>query len=493
MAQSLGIPSPATVFVSDGTAGSEWNTDFSVLQFPIVIKTDNHESAQNCYELGRRFIAGNPDEAKTILKAFARTPTRIIAQEMIPGYGTGAFFLRFGGKTQMKFAHRRLHEVPYTGGSSSFRESYYDDDLMRFGETILNAIDYEGVAMVEFRRTINGKLYFLEINGRLWGSLALALHAGMDFPRALLECYQNGAPTKAAPTYRSGIKCRNIFSGEIAHLISVLRAKTITGISAPPSKLKSVAKFLMLSLNPTIRHDWWWWSDPLPGIIQASGAIAWYAHRATQKGIHKIRKLLEDRKLDDIRLKHQIRIRQFSYFDRPLRQIMFLCYGNICRSPFAAYYWNTMIRELSLTGPSAISTGLHPHPGRNTPSWFADIAAEYNIDLTKHKSSLVTYNEVESADAIFLMDRTNYRALLRGYPWAKSKTFFLGLFAEDNRIEIADPYSMRIEEALACLHQLVSSLDGLLNLAPQSNLQLGEILSKHPSHLSRISCPTAKV
>ena len=52
---------------------------------------------------------------------------------------------------------------------------------MRLGQQLLDSIGYQGVAMVEFRRGSDGQDYFLEINGRLWGSLPLALHAGVDF------------------------------------------------------------------------------------------------------------------------------------------------------------------------------------------------------------------------------------------------------------------------------------------------------------------------
>ena len=194
-ALSLGILCPLTLFISDGVPPKEWNRNISSLRFPVIIKTDNYLAPGGTYELGRNFVAADLDAADRILHGLELKPTRIIAQEVIPGGGTGAFLLRFGGKTYLRFAHRRLHEVPYTGGVSSFRESIHEDELVSPAEAVLSAIDYDGVAMVEFRRgAVDGKPYFLEINGRLWGSLALALHCGVDFPKSLVECYQKGAP-----------------------------------------------------------------------------------------------------------------------------------------------------------------------------------------------------------------------------------------------------------------------------------------------------------
>ncbi|MDH3603159.1 MAG: hypothetical protein OEU26_26395, partial [Candidatus Tectomicrobia bacterium] len=220
-ALALGIRCPTTVFVSDGTSLAVCTHDLSILRFPVVIKSDNYVSAQGAYHKGETFYAATMAHAAAILRELRQRPTGVIAQAYIPGGGAGAFLLRCGGRTSLRFAHRRLHEVPYTGGYSSYRESCHDPELLHLGEQILHAIDYDGVAMVEFRRGLHdNQLYFLEINGRLWGSLALALHCGVDFPRALLESHQNGRPYGPVPSYRAGIRCRNLFPGEVDHLTS---------------------------------------------------------------------------------------------------------------------------------------------------------------------------------------------------------------------------------------------------------------------------------
>jgi hypothetical protein len=210
----------------------------------------------------------------------ARTcQTRIIAQELVPGKGTGAFLLRFDRKTCLSFAHRRLHEIPHTGGISSLRESCRDERLVRLGEKLLDAIDYDGVAMVEFRRDASDEQpYFLEINGRLWGSLALTLHCKVDFPAALLHCHLRGGPPPQPAEYRSGLRCRNIYPAEVRHLLSILNEpKRSYGDADPaPPRLRAILRFLALFLDPRIRHDYFWWSDPLPAIWQAREMVRWF-------------------------------------------------------------------------------------------------------------------------------------------------------------------------------------------------------------------------
>jgi protein-tyrosine-phosphatase/predicted ATP-grasp superfamily ATP-dependent carboligase len=459
----LGIPCPATVFISDGTPDEQWNCDLSSLRFPIIIKTDNHLTDNGTYVPGQHFVAVDVKSAKELLWKLESRNTRIIAQELIAGTGAGTFYLKFGGKTYMRFAHRRLHEIPYTGGTSSLRESVHDDELTNLGEILLDAIGYEGVAMVEFRRSASDlRPYFLEINGRLWGSLALALHCGIDFPKYLIQCYEGNDPFPDPPRYRAGVKCRNIFPGELSHLFSVLRARPGKGVERRPSKTAAVVKFAVLSFDPRVRHDYFWWSDPLPGIKQAGRTLAYCFSRIIHKTIGRYREHRKGRLLQRLKAEHKMRSIQPRYFPEPVKQVTFLCYGNICRSPFAEYFWNTMRQHCSLNCNSALSAGFQPETGRRSPVWASDLAAEYGIDMSRHRSRTLTRQMVESADANFVMDHTNYYDLVAHFPSVRDKTYLLGLFADESWIEIDDPYFLGKEDARVCYRRLVQSLEGLV-------------------------------
>jgi protein-tyrosine-phosphatase len=462
-ALSLGIPCPATVFVSDGTPPEKWNHDLSPLRFPIVIKTDNHLTAEGSYEKGRTIVVATPDAARRVLEDLEHLGTRIIAQDWIPGTGVGAFLLVFAGQTHLMFAHRRLHEVPYTGGLSSFRESCRDDDLIALARTILDHIGYEGVAMVEFRRGgTDGQPRFLEVNGRLWGSLALALHCGLDFPAALIDCYQTGAPAREAPPHRAGIRCRNIFPGELEHLLSIFQIRSTPAAPIPPSRAAAVGKFLWLCLDPRICHDYFWWSDPVPGVIHSMTTSADLAAKLVRRAWRALLQRRDDRMLGRLRRKHFARSAHPNYFAHPVARVMFLCYGNICRSAFAAAYWNAKVRRLSPAGPLALSSGFHPRPDRSTPGSMVQAATEYAVDLTAHRSRVLTRDDAESVDAILVMDRANYRDLLRRFPWARRKTYLLRLFADDGHSEIADPNGKGMADVRLCCSHLAASVDGLI-------------------------------
>ena len=83
---------------------------------------------------------------------------------------------------------------------------------------MLGPIGWHGVAMMEYkqdRRT--GEFVLMEVNGRFWGSLQLAVDAGVDFP--FLACQlARGVPPEAPRAVRLGVKNRWLL-GDLDHLL----------------------------------------------------------------------------------------------------------------------------------------------------------------------------------------------------------------------------------------------------------------------------------
>jgi predicted ATP-grasp superfamily ATP-dependent carboligase len=132
----------------------------------------------------------------------------------------GVSFL-FGPKASplAHFSHRRLREYPVSGGPSTLRESIDDPLAKDYGERLLKALDWYGVAQVEFRYDPrDGLPKLMEINPRFWGSLPLAVFAGVDFPYLLFRLAL-GLPAEKAAPYALGKKCRWILPGDLLHFI----------------------------------------------------------------------------------------------------------------------------------------------------------------------------------------------------------------------------------------------------------------------------------
>jgi predicted ATP-grasp superfamily ATP-dependent carboligase len=168
-------------------------------------------------------------------------------QRRVQGPGEGLFLLRWGGQVLAEFAHRRLREIPPSGGVSVYRTSIaVEPGLAAAGRRMLTALDWQGVAMIECKRDIDtGQHYFMEINGRLWGSLQLAIDAGVPFP-SLLVASALGHPAPAVTAYRAGVRSR-WFWGEMDHLYARLRRSrhTLHLDHTAPTRAGTVLSMLM--------------------------------------------------------------------------------------------------------------------------------------------------------------------------------------------------------------------------------------------------------
>jgi predicted ATP-grasp superfamily ATP-dependent carboligase len=261
LAQSLGIDVPRSetlVSADDAVSYAQRAT------FPAVLKP---RSSEEIGADGKVRATGKPSYVKTaseMASAFADIRTRcsaVIAQEFIAGTGSGYFALMRDGEVRAEFAHRRIRDVRPTGSGSALRESAPLDARVRdAGRAVLEALRWHGVAMVEFRIRDDGSPVFLEVNGRFWNSLPLAVYAGVDFPALLAAMIENGdvAPVTA---YRLAVRCRWLL-GDTRHLIEVWRGPPKGFPGAFPRRLSTLRDYLIPV--PGTFHDNFTWDDPLP-------------------------------------------------------------------------------------------------------------------------------------------------------------------------------------------------------------------------------------
>jgi len=138
-------------------------------------------------------------------------------QKYIEGEGAGFFAFYKKGQCLSWFMHRRIREYPVKGGPSTAAEGFYNEQILKHGKLILDTLNWEGVAMVEFKKDNKTGIYnLMEINAKFWGSLDLALVSGVNFPQMLIDdalgknIVHNEYPVK---------KFQWILNGEIFHLI----------------------------------------------------------------------------------------------------------------------------------------------------------------------------------------------------------------------------------------------------------------------------------
>ena len=217
-AKALGIGTPSQVRLDRPDAWSE--AVGAGIPFPVVLKP-----ARSVVGGAKHVVryARDPDELQAQLRALPAEAFPVLVQQRIVGPGVGIFLLIWNRQTLALFSHRRLRENPPSGGGSVYCESIpADAQLVEQARRLLDHFDWRGLAMVEFKidRT-TGIAYVMEINGRVWGSLQLAIDAGVDFPSLLVSAACGRAP-ETISEYRVGVRLRSWWA-DVDHLLARVR------------------------------------------------------------------------------------------------------------------------------------------------------------------------------------------------------------------------------------------------------------------------------
>jgi predicted ATP-grasp superfamily ATP-dependent carboligase len=270
LAQQFHLSIPETHFIS---GINSIDAICQVLKFPVVLKPH----CSTIWSHGRWMstsvhYACSAEELKKIASGYEYFNEHpFLVQEYISGRGEGVFALYDHGKSIAFFAHRRLRERPPTGGVSVVSESIEPNpEAQRIARTLLDHVGWHGVAMVEFKVSANGTPYLMEVNGRFWGSLQLAIDAGVDFPWLL---YQMAVGRKVGKVkrYATGVKCRWLL-GDFVRLCQVLINCGSRPGPLPFGKVQSVLQFLNFC-EKTSRCEVNRWGDLKPFWVEVTQYI----------------------------------------------------------------------------------------------------------------------------------------------------------------------------------------------------------------------------
>ncbi|MGN0731068.1 MAG: low molecular weight protein-tyrosine-phosphatase [Treponema sp.] len=125
-----------------------------------------------------------------------------------------------------------------------------------------------------------------------------------------------------------------------------------------------------------------------------------------------------------------------------MKKVLFICHGNICRSPMAEFVFKSLVKKAGrenefLIDSAATSTeeiGNRMHNGTRTK------LRQMNIPFTEHRARQITIDDYEDWDFLICMDRNNLRNMQRILGNDDEYKFHLLLeYAGENR-DIADPW-----------------------------------------------------
>jgi hypothetical protein len=217
------------------------------LGFPLMVKGEKGESGRNV-----RIVTSPQDLVKKYREIREREALyggMPILQEYIPGssYSVGGLF--HDGKALRICAHRRILMYPPEGGVTVKGVTEYQPVLLERAVAVFEALRYSGLGHVEFIRDCrDGTFKFIELNPRIWGSIAILGHAGCDVFSAYRRLV-GGLPVEPNLHYRQGVYFHR-FSKELR----LIRQRPFRAVG-----------FVKDAFDPRIKTDFEW-SDADPHL-----------------------------------------------------------------------------------------------------------------------------------------------------------------------------------------------------------------------------------
>jgi predicted ATP-grasp superfamily ATP-dependent carboligase len=275
LARALGITVPKTWLIQSAAELSRC----AAFGFPLVVK-----DRFSVRWINEKAIFGTTAYVFSAAEAEHKVSERISAgdalvQEFISGTGVGFSCLVVEGKAFLPFQWERVREVDPRGSASSARKSIpLEEKVVAQSEELIVQMGFEGVAMVEYKRTTNGDFILMEVNGRPWGSIGLPIACGIDYPRYMIDWFLSGTLPSENISYRDNVLCRRVV-GEMTHLANIRAGRPPNWPGNYPTFWKSLFH-MALPWRPGMCYDDVWLSDLRPGV---AGIRNWFQSRVAKQ------------------------------------------------------------------------------------------------------------------------------------------------------------------------------------------------------------------
>lgn len=226
-------------------------------QFPVMLKPAHairRDRSQLCG--GPRVACADTGELERAAEHY-RDGAPFLVQPYVPGVGEGLFGVARDGEVLHWSAHRRVRMMsPQGSGSSACVSVAVDEELREAAARMLREVRWDGLFMVELLRDGSGAPWFVELNGRSWGSMALARRLGYEYPAWAVAARLDGVLPAPPPPPLEPVVCRHL-GRELVHLLIVLRGRPSKALTLWPSRRRTLREVLTFR-----RSDRWYNLEP---------------------------------------------------------------------------------------------------------------------------------------------------------------------------------------------------------------------------------------
>ena len=423
----------------------------SLFGLPLIIKPRSSFAQDTLFSRNRVHTVKSSDELDNLLGQI-KIPDDFIVESCFPGYGAGISILAGEGEVLLAFQHQRVHE-PREGGGSSYRKSVkLNPELLRHVAALARATKLTGVSMFEFKINPEDQAAILvEVNARFWGSLPLAIGAGVDFPYHLYQLLVK-REVPGGNGYRSNFYGRNL-TNDVRCLMSNLEAIRSQSIKAVAAHVLKWSFGFCRVLIGREKIDSLSFKDPVPFILEVKTLIWDFSLKfiRTTGVYNKAATYFTRKRFKKIWLQAE---------HNPIK-IAVICSGNICRSPFAAEVLKKIFQKEGI--PANIkSYGLLPMEGRTSPDSAINSAQNFGIDLSSHRSTYADDDVLRQANIILVFDELNVAGLSSRSKEIGHKVVKMGNLAGIGNIN--DPYAKDIAAFNNIYEKIFKSAEEMLNI-----------------------------
>ena len=260
-ATSVGIPIPRT-FLLNCPGDIERIADCAT--YPCIIKPVYSHLWRKYLDKnshpgwGKVVVAQSSSELIQLYSQMAESGIDLVVQEQIDGgddrlYGLLTYHSR-ASEPLAVFTKRKFRQWPMDYGTGSFQISAFEPKVMELGLRLLAAIDYQGLATIEFKNDPeDGVFKLIEINPRSAISQQIAVDSGVDIPYIAYQDIR-GEPVEEVKFFRSGVKWIHL-GFDIKSFLQYRGKKRLSFFS------------WLNSIKGVRSHAYFAWDDPVPFLL----------------------------------------------------------------------------------------------------------------------------------------------------------------------------------------------------------------------------------
>lgn len=250
-AREAGFAVPVTRYVATGEEVFSQSVDFPVVFKPVMAAIERGGRLDR----GRAWVCADAGELSAAVGKWAGAEPMLL-QQFVSGAGQGIFGLAAAQGVIGWSAHRRLRMMnPQGSGSSACVSENVDEGLRAVAERFIAQTGWRGLFMIELLRDEAGNVWFMELNGRAWGSMALARRLGFEYPAwAAKLALSPQAEIRLPARAQAPLVCRHL-GRELLHLLFVARGSKSKALARWPSLWTALRQVCSFSRN----EGWYNW------------------------------------------------------------------------------------------------------------------------------------------------------------------------------------------------------------------------------------------